>query len=106
MSHNFVADSPLRHTYPYGRRDLEVPFGTAEELRANVARAHADVPDCRRVVVVVDEGDLEAIATCEEAGLRYAIDVQLPDGRDVSLMVSEPDWVTAQSTDIDDLELT
>lgn len=106
MSYTYISKTPVRHTYPYGRHDLEVPFAPVAELRESLAQAFREVEECRRVVVVIDEGDLDAIRTCEDAGMSYSLDVQLPDGREVSLMVQEPDWVTSQSTDITDLELT
>lgn len=106
MSYTFISQSPLKHTYPYGRRDVEVPFGTAEEIEAHLAEVFRDVPECRRVLIGIDQGDGSAAATCEEAGFRYALDVQTRDGRELSLMVHEPKWVTDQSTDITDLELS
>lgn len=105
MSYTYISQTQVRHTYPYGRHDIEIPFAPAAELRESLAQAFREVPECPRAVVIVDEGDLAAISTCEDAGMRYALDVQLPDGREVSLMVQEPDWVTSQSTDITDLEL-
>ncbi|MDO5098802.1 MAG: hypothetical protein Q4D85_08580 [Corynebacterium sp.] len=101
-----IESSPLRHTYPYGKNDLELPFGTASEMKGDVAEIFARQPECRRIVVAVEEGDIEAIRECEKAGLRYVLDVQLRDGKDLSLMVAEPDWVTEMSEDIEGLKLT
>lgn len=106
MSYTFVSESPLKHTYPYGRHDVEIPFGTAEELASHLSEVYQDVPDCRRVIVSIEQGDSNAAAICEEAGFRYAIDVQTRDGRELSLMIHEPEWVAEQSTDITDLELS
>ncbi|GAA4788982.1 hypothetical protein FRX94_06695 [Corynebacterium canis] len=99
-----VANSPLRHTYPFGQHDVELTYGTADELRTDTAAIFAAEPRCRRVVVAVPEGDLEAIAECESAGYRYVLDVQLRDGKEVSLMVNEPEWVT--SKDKEEVELS
>ncbi|AKK07311.1 hypothetical protein CMUST_15110 [Corynebacterium mustelae] len=101
-----IESSPLRHTYPYGKNDLELPFGTAKEMQLEVAEIFANHPDCRRIVVAVEEGDVDAISECEQAGLRYVLDVQLRDGKDLSLMVAEPDWVTEMSEEIEGLKLT
>lgn len=104
--YTYVADTTLRHTYPYGRLDVELPPASSEQLKDDIAAVYRDVPECRRIVVAVEQGDIEGVRACEEAGMNYALDVQLRDGREVSLMVDEPDWVAGQSTDIEDLELS
>lgn len=105
MSITYVSSTELRHTYPYGSHDAQVDFNGGEDLRARVDAVFAADAECRRVVVMVEQENVEQIKVCEDAGLRYVLDVQLRTGEEVSLMVSEPDWVTAQSTDVKDLEL-
>lgn len=101
----YVKNDELRHTYPYGRHDILVGFEGGVELKERVTAAFAFDPECRRVVVPVDEGDKDQVAACEAAGLRYVLDVETPSRKEYSLMVAEPDWVLAQSTDVKDLEL-
>ncbi|GAA1470990.1 hypothetical protein P4N68_06550 [Corynebacterium felinum] len=98
--------SPLRHTYPYGKNDLELTFGSAAEMRADVEQIFSTHPECKRIVVAVNEGDLDAIRECERAGLRYVLDVQLRDGKDLSLMVAEQGWVTEVNEEIEGLSLS
>ncbi|MDO5076950.1 hypothetical protein [Corynebacterium sp.] len=104
MSASFIAQSSLRHTYPFSRHDMELAYSTAEQLRSDTEALYAAHPRCRRVVVAVPEGDIGAIAGCEDAGYRYVLDVQLRDGTEVSLMVNEPAWVTCKDTE--EMELT
>lgn len=106
MSYQFISQTPLQHTYPYGRHDVEIPFGTTEEIKASLEEVFREVPECRRAIVAIPQGDGEAARVCEEAGLQYALDVQIRDGRELSLMIYEPDWVSSQSTEITDLELS
>ncbi|WP_018296623.1 hypothetical protein [Corynebacterium lubricantis] len=101
-----IQNSELRHTYPYGKTDIEVPFGLVKEMKAIIDDVFKDYPECRRVIVAVEQGNLDEIATCEEGGLRYAIDVQTRDGRELSLMVHEPNWVMDEPSEIEDLELS
>lgn len=103
---SYISETPLRHTYPYGRFDVELQFSPAEQLRADISAVYRTVPECRRIIVAIDQGDISAIAICEDAGLRYSLDVETRDGREISLMVHEPDWVANQSTEIEDLELS
>ncbi|MFV8382401.1 hypothetical protein HW450_03120 [Corynebacterium hindlerae] len=105
MNHILIQDSPLRHTYPYGKDDVELVFGSIDEMTAEIREIFTTNKACRRVVVAVPEGDLSAIAQCEKAGMRYVLDVQLRDGNDVSLMVAEPDWVVNQPKNMDEMEL-
>lgn len=100
-----ITNSPLRHTYPYGAHDVEAPFGTVDEMRASIREAFEADPECRRVVVAIDQDNLDQMRIAEDAGLHFVVNVQLRDRREVSLMVAEPDWVASQSTDIKDLEL-
>lgn len=106
MSWTLISESPIRHTYPYGKTDVTVPFAEKDELVRSVEKVFDEMPECRRVVVAVPQGDVEKIATCEEAGLRYVLDVDLRDGTELSLVVAEPDWVTSRSIDIDGLDLS
>lgn len=104
MSYMPVTASPLRHTYPFGEHDMELTFGSVEELQRDTAAIYSEYPQCRRIIVAVPEGDIPAISTCEDAGFRYVLDVQLRDGKEVSLMVNEPTWVTDKDTE--EVELT
>ncbi|HZK32025.1 MAG TPA: hypothetical protein VFC72_03845 [Corynebacterium sp.] len=106
MTYTLISDSPLKHTYPYGRYDVEVPLGTVAEITASLAEVFRDLPACRRVLIAIEQDDGAAARVCEEAGFHYVLDVQTRDGRELSLMSYEPAWVTEQSTDITDLELT
>lgn len=105
MSVTYISATELRHTYPYGEHDIAVDFAGGENLRERVAAAFAEDPQCRRVVVAVEQDNKEQIGLCEDHGLHYVLDVQLRTREEVALMVAEPDWVSAQSTDIKDLEL-
>lgn len=100
-----IQESEVRHTYPFGSHDKVMTYSDAEDMRATVDKTFADDPQCRRIVVPVEQENLEQIAECEKAGLRYVLDVRTRDGEELSLMVAEPEWVTSQSTDIKDLKL-
>lgn len=106
LNYSFVRETALRHTYPYGRFDVDLALGTAKQLQTSIPEIYQAVPECRRIIVAVDQSDIEGIKTCEDAGLRYSLDVETRDGAEVSLMVHEPDWVANQSTEIEDLELS
>lgn len=99
----YVKKIELRHTYPYGRHDIAVDYEGGTDLAARVKEAFDSDPECRRVVVAVEQDNKEEIAVCEDAGLRYVLDVQQRSGEENALMVAEPDWVLAQSTDVKDL---
>lgn len=105
LAHRSIADSPLKHTYPYGRTDVVLDLGTSAEIRDAVATIFKEQPDCRRIVVPVPMDNIEGVKEAEAAGLHYVVDVTQRDGQDFSLMVAEPDWVASQSTEIDGLEL-
>ncbi|MBV6760415.1 hypothetical protein [Rhodococcus opacus] len=109
------ASGRLRHSYPVSARDIEVrlvdPGGSAElttALRAVVAAIRDAEPQCRKVVYAVESGGskqgrvgtLATIAAAEAAGFRYVVDVDVAD-HELSLLVSEPDWVTAVDIDLD-----
>ncbi|MFF0818183.1 hypothetical protein ACFYVR_23965 [Rhodococcus sp. NPDC003318] len=105
----------LRLAYPVSTHDVEVrvaDIATADELTAALrvvvpAVREAD-PRCRKVVYpVVSNGSareplgaLATIAAAEAAGFRYVVDVDIADA-ELSLMVAEPDWVTAVDIDLD-----
>ncbi|MGC9542199.1 hypothetical protein [Streptomyces sp. UG1] len=92
----------LREAYPVGARDVEllVDSGTPEVLRSLLHAVRAADPDCRRVVHAVPEGDRTSVEAAEAVGFRYAVDVDLQD-QQLSLLVAEPDWVTATDMDLD-----
>ena len=102
----------LRAAYPVAEHDVEVRFpvppAAAEltpALREVVASVLASDAECRRVVFAAAEGDLATLDAAEQAGFRYVVDVDLPDGP-VSLAVAEPDWVTAVDMDVDHVPQT
>lgn len=109
------AQGRLRLTYPVAAHDVEVRLpdvSTGEDitaaLRAVVPAIREADPKCRKVVYAVDgtgsvRGPLSAlasIAAAEAAGFRYVVDVDIADA-ELSLMVAEPDWVTAVDIDLD-----
>lgn len=106
MSFQYVKDHPIRHTYPYGSHDVVLPYNNAEGLRERVRQVFDTDPECRRVIVPVEPDNVEEISACEDADMRYVLDVQLRTGEEHALMVAEPDWVANQSTDTTNLELT
>ena len=96
----------LREAYPVSEHDVEVRVGELEPstlavlLRDLVPAVLSADPECRRVVFAAPEGDLAVLSGAEEAGFRYVVDVDLPDGS-VNLTVAEPGWVTAVDMDLD-----
>lgn len=97
----------LENAYPVSLHDIEVRFPDAVD--AGVARAVLDVlvpailradPECRRVVFSVPRDDALAAQAAEAAGFRFVVDVDLPDA-ELSLFVSEPEWVTEVDMDLD-----
>jgi hypothetical protein len=101
----------LREAYPVGEHDLEArvselpPAALCSLLGEVVAAAFGADPRCRRVLFAAPEGDLAVLSAAEDAGFRYVLDVDLPDGA-VSLAVAEPDWVTAVDMDLDHVPQT
>lgn len=97
--------SEIKDAYPVSGRDqlLEVSGpaepGTIQLVSEELMRRD---PLCRRLVIAVDEGDVQAIARAEAGGFRYVVDVDLWD-RAVSLMTAEPDWVLEESRRIDEV---
>lgn len=97
----------LVDAYPAGSHDVELlpPADASAALLAQAAEeAFAVDPRCRRVVLAVPEGDLQAIARAEDAGFRYVVDVEIRAGGR-SLLVREPDWVLAQPHVLEDIPL-
>ncbi|WP_433622237.1 hypothetical protein [Nocardia sp. CA-120079] len=97
----------LRHSYPVDSHDIEarilgaLPTSVLAELLTALSSAIAMAdPRCRRLVYAAPAEDTETIATAEAAGFRYVVDVDLPDSA-LSLLVSEPRWVTAVDADLD-----
>ncbi|MCH5672870.1 hypothetical protein [Streptomyces gilvus] len=91
----------LRDTYPVAAHDVEVrpdPHLHGPELSAVLGQLAAAIRvadgRCRRVVYAVDAPDPARVAAAEEAGFRYVVDVDVA-GREHSLLVAEPGWVTA-----------
>ncbi|GAA3590493.1 hypothetical protein GCM10022198_12960 [Klugiella xanthotipulae] len=112
----FALEGPLGRSYPAGAHDRELrsaegdtatvagrPFDP-EALRAVSEYLLAEDPRCRRVVLPVPEQDLAAIAAAEAGGFRYVVDVETAE-TEQSLLVVEPDWVTAQPLDLDAIPL-
>lgn len=101
----YVSNTELRHTYPFGASDVTVDFSNALVMRDAFEKVFSQDENCRRIVVAVEQGNTEEISICEDAGMRFVLDVQLRTGEEVSLMVVEPAWVQNQSTEIEDLDL-
>ncbi|MCW4465727.1 hypothetical protein OK351_09430 [Glutamicibacter sp. MNS18] len=99
------AHSEIKDAYPVSGHDqlLEVSGsaapGTIQLVSEELMRRD---PQCRRLVIAPDEGDVQAIARAEAGGYRYVVDVDLWD-RAVSLMTAEPDWVLEESRRIDEV---
>ena len=96
----------LRDAYPVSEHDLEarvseLPAAALGPLLAELATAVFTADHrCRRLVFAAPEGELALLSAAEEAGFRYVVDVDLPEGP-VSLAVAEPGWVTAVDMDLD-----
>lgn len=107
------ASGRLREAYPVNAHDIEarvldkavLPDVLTDLLRDVITALERSDPECRRIVFAAPPGDLATIAAAEKAGLRYVVDVDLPD-RSVSLLVAEPDWVTHVDMDLDHVPQT
>jgi hypothetical protein len=95
------SEGRLRDSYPVNAHDVEVrvageppPALLADLLRDAARDALTADPRCRRVVFAAPVGAKAAIDTAKAAGFRHVVDVDLPDD-ELSLLVAEPDWVTA-----------
>lgn len=108
----FAVRGPLGNAYPAGIADLELDLrglGDAGALRELGQRILRENPACRRVVLPVPVGDLDAIGVAEDGGFRYVVDVDVPGERgtitELSLLVLEPGWVADAPTAVNDLPL-
>ncbi|NKS62186.1 hypothetical protein GS966_08705 [Rhodococcus hoagii] len=108
----FAVRGPLGNAYPAGIADLELDprgLGDPDALRVLGERILRENPACRRVVLPVPAGDLDAIGFAEDAGFRYVVDVDVAGERgeitELSLLVLEPGWVADAPTAVDDLPL-
>lgn len=96
----------LRDAYPVGAHDVEVHVVddvAAQEIVAPLAELtdaiQAADPQCRRVVFAVPAGHPAMLTAAQAAGFRYVLDVDIP-GDELSLLVSEPQWVTQVDADL------
>lgn len=111
----WCAAGRLRNSYPISARDIEVRlFGLASSdelttaLAAVVAAIHSAEAHCRKVVYAVESNGahqgrisrLATIAAAEAAGFRYVVDVDVAES-ELSLLVSEPGWVTEVDIDLE-----
>ncbi|NKS35005.1 hypothetical protein GS488_04800 [Rhodococcus hoagii] len=108
----FAVRGPLGNAYPAGIADLELDLrglGDPDALRGVGEQILRENPACRRVVLPVPAGDLDAIGFAEDAGFRYVVDVDVAEERgeitELSLLVLEPGWVADAPTAVDDLPL-
>lgn len=108
----FAVRGPLGNAYPAGIADLELDLrglGDTGALRELGQRILRENPACRRVVLPVPVGDLDAIGVAEDGGFRYVVDVDVPGERgtitELSLLVLEPGWVADAPTAVNDLPL-
>lgn len=108
----FAVRGPLGNAYPAGIADLELDLrglGDPDALRGVGEQILRENPACRRVVLPVPAGDLDAIGFAEDAGFRYVVDVDVAGERgeitELSLLVLEPGWVADAPTAVDDLPL-
>ncbi len=108
----FAVRGPLGTAYPAGIADLELDLrglGDPDALRGLGEQILRENPACRRVVLPVPAGDLDAIGFAEDAGFRYVVDVDVAGERgeitELSLLVLEPGWVADAPTAVDDLPL-
>lgn len=108
----FAVRGPLGNAYPAGIADLELDLrglGDPDALRGLGEQILRENPACRRVVLPVPAGDLDAIGFAEDAGFRYVVDVDVAGERgeitELSLLVLEPGWVADAPTAVDDLPL-
>ncbi|MFD6821998.1 hypothetical protein ACFWC5_16750 [Streptomyces sp. NPDC060085] len=97
----------LQNSYPAGAHDVGVRIETgikgselASLLEALVYAICTAEAQCRRIVYIVDAGNIERITQAESAGFRYVLDVDVQN-LELSLMVAEPEWATATDMDLD-----
>lgn len=97
----------LVDAYPAGTHDKELAIDgdpQPQAVRDYVAEVLQADPLCRRVVLAVPEGDLDAIAWAEDAGFRYVVNVETRVAAR-SLLVVEPDWVLSQPHALEDIPI-
>ncbi len=97
----------LADTYPCGLADLQLDpteDSSAQAVEAIALRLFELNPRCRRIVCAIDAGNLGQVGRIENAGLRFAVDVETAT-REVSLLVAEPGWVLVQPSAIEDIPL-
>ncbi|GAB2626976.1 hypothetical protein ABI214_20505 [Prescottella soli] len=108
----YAVRGPLGNAYPAGVADLELDIDglrDARVLRELGERILREYSACRRIVLPVPAGDLDAVGFAEDAGFRYVVDVDVPGERgaiaELSLLVLEPGWVADAPTAVNDLPL-
>lgn len=101
-----INTSALRHTYPYGKNDMVLRYASAATMATDVEDIFRRHPECRRIIVPIPAGDVESLAECEKAGLRYVLDVEQRDGQELALMVAEQGWVATINETIEGLDLS
>jgi hypothetical protein len=97
----------LADTYPCGLADLQLDpteDSSAQAVEAIALRLFELNPRCRRIVCAIDAGNLTQTMRMENAGLRFAVDVETVS-REVALLVAEPGWVLVQPSAIEDIPL-
>lgn len=102
-----VVGNELDGTYPIGIEDREVRIHQGSSSGAIALAVHTiltDAPRCRRVLLALPVGDLDAMRTAEDGGFRYVVDVDTHRSS-VSLLVAEPAWVLAQPSAMEDIPL-
>ena len=108
----FAVRGPRGEAFPPGIAGLELDLrghGDPDALRGLGEQILRENPACRRVVLPVPAGDLDAIGFAEDAGFRYVVDVDVAGERgeitELSLLVLEPGWVADAPTAVDALPL-
>ena len=102
-----VSGNDLDGTYPIGIEDREVRIHEGSTSAAIAVATHTiltHAPRCRRVLLALPVGDLDAMRIAEDGGFRYVIDVDTHRAS-VSLLVAEPEWVLAQPSAMEDIPL-
>lgn len=102
-----VVGNHLEGAYPVGIEDREVriePGSSPDAVSAAVRSILTDAVRCRRVVLAIPEGELDAMRAAEEAGFRFVVDVDT-HRESLSLLVAEPGWVLAQPSAIEEIPL-
>ncbi|MGQ4618841.1 hypothetical protein [Nocardia sp. R7R-8] len=97
----------LARSYPANTHDIEIRTAgdlSGPELTDVLAvLVHAILQAdkaCRRIVFAATAGDQATIAAAEAADFRPVVDVDLPDA-ELTLLIAEPNWVTALDRKLD-----